>query len=297
MKAIIKKVSNRILENFYRIPLLSYTGNLAYQAAIEKHIDALPILSTTDLTLVENLKDKGIVVTSLAALSIPSTPQMFESAKSLMSEIPKNISSNKNEFIIHASSEQMMEHLEIFLWGLQQRLINIIEAYIGLPVAYHGSYFRRDIANQVQQKSRLWHLDKEDRKVLKIIVYLNEVNDDGGPFQYIPQSFSAKIARSLRYNYGYIKDKTMQQVISPLNWKSCTGPSGTVIIADTANIFHRGKIPIYSDRFTIFFDYTSRTPKHPFYCQSSLNQDNLLIIAPKLSENQRQCIFWRSIRD
>ncbi|MBD6620210.1 2OG-Fe(II) oxygenase [Komarekiella sp. 'clone 1'] len=293
MKAIIKKAGNRILENLYRIPLLSNTADLAYQAAMTKHVDTLPILSNTDLSLVETLKAEGIIVTSLASLSITSTPQMLESAKSLMLDIPKSISKNKNEFIIHATSEQMMEHLEIFLWGLQQRLLNIIETYLGLPVAYHGSYFRRDIANQVQKKSRLWHLDKEDRKVLKIIIYLNEVNDDGGPFQYIPQSFSTKITRSLRYNYGYIQDKTMQQVISPLNWKSCTGPSGTVIIADTANIFHRGKIPIYSDRFTIFFDYTSRKPKHPFYCQSSLNRESLQIIAPKVSENQRRCIFWR----
>jgi len=293
MKAIIKKVSSRILENLYRIPLLSNTADLAYQTEIEKHTDVLPILSTADLTLVETLQNEGIVVTSLAALSIPSSPQMLEAAKSLMLEIPKSISGNKNEFIIHATSEQIMEYLEIFLWGLQQRLLNIIENYLGLPVAYHGSYFRRDIANQVQLKSRLWHLDKEDRKVLKIIVYLNEVDDDCGPFQYIPQTFSAKIASSLRYNYSYIRDKTMQQVISPLNWKSCTGLSGTVIIADTANIFHRGKIPRYSDRFTIFFDYTSRSPKHPFYCQSSLTDENLLRIAAKLSENQRQCIFWR----
>ncbi|MDF5709251.1 MAG: 2OG-Fe(II) oxygenase [Nostoc sp. S4] len=293
MNTIIKKVRNRFLENLYRVPLFSNKADLIYQVAREKHVDYLPVISTADMNLLETLKCEGIAVTSLAELSIPSTPEMFQAAQSLMLKIPKSISGKKNEFIIHATCEQMMEHQEIFFWGIQQRLLNIIENYLCLPVAYHYPSFRRDIANQVQQKSRLWHLDKEDRKVLKIIVYLNDVNNDGGPFQYIPKFYYSKVARSLRYNYGYIQDKTMQRVISPLNWKSCTGLAGTIVIADTANIFHRGKIPLYSDRFTIFFDYTSRSPKHSFYCKPRLKDEYLQKIILKLSENQRQCVFWR----
>jgi hypothetical protein len=96
-------------------------------------------------------------------------------------------SGDENEFVVHATNEQMMEYPEIFLWGLEQRLLNIAENYLGLPVAYHGSYFRRDIANQVEKKSRLWHMDSEDRKLFKVIVYLNDINDERGPFQYLPK--------------------------------------------------------------------------------------------------------------
>ncbi|MBD2414533.1 phytanoyl-CoA dioxygenase [Nostoc calcicola FACHB-389] len=297
MKKIITKVRNRILENLYRVPLLSNKADLIYQAAVDKHTDYLPIISSADMTLVETLKDEGVVVTSLAELSIPSTPEMFQVAQSLMPKIPRSISGNKNEFMIHATFEQMMEYPQIFFWGIQQRLLNIIENFLGLPVAYHYPSFRRDITNQVEQKSRLWHVDKEDRKVLKIIVYLNDVSDDGGPFQYIPKSYYSKVACSLRYNYNYIRDKTMQRIISPFNWKSCPGVAGTVVMADTANIFHRGKIPLSSDRFTIFFDYTCRSPKHPFYCKPLLSDEYLQKIIPKLSENQKQCVFWRSNRD
>ncbi|WGV23301.1 2OG-Fe(II) oxygenase [Halotia branconii] len=295
MKQTILKINHRIIQNIYRTPLVSHFSDLTYQALIEKHLNNLPSLPITDLSLVEALKSEKIVVTSLAALSIPSTPQMLKAASSLISEIPESVSGSKHDFTIHATPKQIMEYSEIFLWGLQQRLLNIAENYIGLPVAYHGSYFRRDLANGVQKKSRLWHLDKEDRKVFKIIIYLNDVYDDGGPFQYIPYSFTSAVASSLRYNYEYIQNQTMQQVISPLTWKSCTGISGTVIIADTANIFHRGTVPTASDRFTIFFDYSCRSPKHPFYYQPSLTNEDLAIIATKLSEHQRQCVFWRSI--
>ncbi|HYW19511.1 MAG TPA: 2OG-Fe(II) oxygenase [Nodularia sp. (in: cyanobacteria)] len=295
MKTVIQKINNRILENIYRIPLISHFSNITYQDLIEKHQDELPSLSSADSTLFEALRNEKIVVTSLADISISSTSQMLEAASRLILEMPQSPSGSKHEFTIHATSKQIMVNLEIFLWGLQQRLLNITENYLGLPVAYHGPYFRRDIANGIQKKSRLWHLDKEDRKLLKIIIYLNDVDDNGGPFQYIPHSFTSTVAHSLKYNYDYIQNQTMQQVISPLNWKSCTGPSGTLIIADTANIFHRGIVPTASDRFTIFFDYSSRSPKHPFYYEPSLSNEDLAIIATRLSENQKQCVFWRSL--
>ncbi len=293
MSTIVKQVRNKILRNLYEISFLQKQADLNYQAAIEKHFPHLPVLSTTDLTLVETIKREGVAVTSLEALSIPSTDKMFQAAKSLMPKIPGTISGDKNEYVVHATSGQMMEYPEIFLWGLERRLLSIAENYLGLPVAYHGAYFRRDTTNQIEKKSRLWHIDTEDRKLFKVIVYVNDINNDGGPFQYIPQDLTAKLVNSLNYTHGYIQEKVMQKVVSPSYWKSCTGSSGTVVFAATASVFHRGKIPINNDRFAIFFDYTSRQPKYPFYCKSSLAQEDLLLLAPQLHEYQRQCIFWR----
>lgn len=293
MKTIVKKAYNEIIRKIYRIPLISNSANIAYQTAIANHINHLPALADNDVSLVKKLQEEGIFITSLTELSIPSTLEMLQSAKQLLPKIPKNLPVNTNEFTIHATSRQMREHSDIFLWGLQNRLLNIVENYLGLSVAYHGAYFRRDINNQVLKKSRLWHLDKEDRKMFKIIIYLNDVNEDGGPFQYIPKFFTSSIAKSLKYDDDYIKDEIMEQVVSSSLWRSCTGVSGTVIFVDTANIFHRGKIPLASDRLSIFFDYTTRQPKHPFYCKSSLTEKDLFAISSNLSENQKQYVFWQ----
>ena len=129
--------------------------------------------------------------------------------------------------------------------------------------------------------------------MMKIIVYLSPVNDDSGPFEYIPRPFTSKIVRSLNYNYEHIQNETIQRIVAPLNYKTCTGTSGTVIFADTGSIFHRGQIPISSDRFAIFFYYTSRRPKHPFYCEYSLDNKDLLFLSQKLSQHQKQCLLWR----
>jgi hypothetical protein len=291
MHPLFQKTRNKILKEINNISFFKTANELAYQAALEKHQSNLPTLSTADLALLETIRKEGAVVTSLEALSIPSTEEMLQAAKSLMTQIPKSISGDKNEYVVHASNQQIMEQPKLFMWGLEKRLLNIVENYIGLPVAYHGVYLRRDIANQVEEKSRLWHLDKEDRKVLKIIIYLHDVGLDDGPFQYIPQYLTPKIASSLKYNYRYIQDPIIKQYVSPSDCKSCTGTAGTVVIAGSGSIFHRGKIPYSGDRFTIFFDYTSRQPYTNYF---SLPEGDLVTLANKyFSPEQKDYVFWQ----
>ena len=150
---IIKQVRNRILRDIYRIPVFRVRYEQANKASREKYVSNLPILSPTDLNVVENLRREGVFVTSLEALNIPSTPLLLHAAKTLIPKIPTT--AKKNDYVVHASSEQILEYPEIFLWGIEERILNIVENFIGLPVPYHGSYFRRDIANTVQKKTRL----------------------------------------------------------------------------------------------------------------------------------------------
>lgn len=292
MDKLLLKVRTKILKKIYQYPFIKYQSDHFYQKAIENNLSNLPPLPLNDLNLLEGIKKEGVVITTLEELAISSTTNMFESAKKLMEKIPKDIYDHQNQIVTHASSQQIMEYPQIFLWGLEERLVNIIENFLGLPVAYQGAYFRRDIANKLEVGSRLWHIDQEDRKILKIIIYLNDVSEDHGPFQYISKSLTSKIAQSLQYTSGYVQDKIMQEVISSDVYKSCIGTAGTVIIANTSNIFHRGKPPVISDRFTIFFDYTSRRYKQAFYGTSTLSYKDLLKISKSLSEKQKKCIFW-----
>jgi len=293
MGNLVKQTSNKILKRIYRIPPLQRQVELSYQAAVKQHVEHLPMLSPKDLNLVETVKREGVAITSLDALSIPSSKKMFEVSQNLMSQIPKSIPGTKNEYVVHASSRQMMENSEICLWGLEQRILNIAENYLGLPVAFHGAYFRRDIANNIEDMSRLWHIDIEDLRVFKVIIYLQDVNEENGPFECIPLSLSKQVAEKLKYRHGYVKSQRMEQALSDSHYQSCTGKAGTVVIAATGSVFHRGKKPIASDRFALFFDYTSRLPKLSFLNQYSMTQENLHLLSSKVSESQRQSLLWQ----
>ncbi len=289
---MMKRVRNLILREMLQLPVLQNLTELVYHEALEKHERYLPMLSADDSLLINEIAAKGIFITN-EKKSVPCTSGILQSAEKLLPQI-RDICVSKKDFTVHATSAQIMEYPELFLWGLEERLLDIAERYIGLPVAYHGVYFRREIVNQIQERSRLWHVDMEDRRMLKIIVYLNNINEEDGPFQYISKPLTAKVCDTLKYSYGYLKDETVQSVVPVSDWQSCLGNKGTVIFADTSTILHRGKIPVQSQRYALFFDYTSRQPKHEFYCKSSLHMDDLRKLEKHLSPRQKECVFWRN---
>ena len=287
----LQRLRTRIIKESLRFSCFQSLSQVVYQRKVKEHAANLPKISAADMAIVDALQREGVFITSLEQLEISSTPLLLNACQHLLPKIQTIFPSCQEQYVIHANSSQLMEYPEIFYWGLEEKLLNIIENYLSLPITCHGVYFRRDLANQIQKKSRLWHLDREDRRMFKIIIYLNDVSEEGGPFQYIPKSLTSMASRALEYDYSYVDDKTMEQVVPSSKWKSCLGAAGTVVLADTASIFHRGKKPLVSDRITIFFDYTSRRPKHPHYCQSFFSIDELNILTQNLSPRQQNCVF------
>ncbi|MBD1927467.1 hypothetical protein H6F74_14625 [Trichocoleus sp. FACHB-90] len=98
-----------------------------------------------------------------------------------MPELPTSSYKKDRKYAL-ASPNQIMNHPDIFLWELEERFLNIVENYIGVPVAYHGVSVRRDMLDGEQVGTRQWHIDIEDRRMVKVIVYFNDVNDEGGPY-------------------------------------------------------------------------------------------------------------------
>ncbi|MBW4617984.1 MAG: hypothetical protein KME17_01190 [Cyanosarcina radialis HA8281-LM2] len=285
---------NRILRDLFRLPIFKVPADRSYEAAIEQHNNQLPILSENDFSVVETLRREGICFTSLEALGLASTEKVMKAVAKILPNLKPASPSQKNQFIVHADPAEIIKYPALFLWGLEERLLDIGENYLGLPLAYHGVYFRKDLANAVKIKSRLWHIDVEDRRMFKVIVYLDDVTEDAGPMEYVPKFFTSSLYKALKYHYGYVADEKMEAVIPRSNWRSCAGLSGTVVFLDPTSIFHRGKVPLNSDRFTLFFDYTSRQPKHPFYCKSCLPEADLRLLSKNFSQRQKECVFWRS---
>ncbi|QFS51869.1 hypothetical protein [Nostoc sphaeroides] len=59
---------------------------------------------------------------------------------------------------------------------------------IAQTIAFQGVHLRRDFANQEPVTTELWHLDAEDRRMIKVIIYLNDVRIEHELFEYIPKS-------------------------------------------------------------------------------------------------------------
>lgn len=293
---LLTKLRNRVLREALRFPPVRQRSDDAYKAALADHRALLSALSPLRARLAAEMEENGVVVTSLRELAGAGadSPTILAAAQEV-AKTSLTAPVNKIGFVAHAPTHEMVRVPEIYRWGLEDPL-DLVEHALGLPVAYHGVYLRRDIANTVVSNSRLWHRDTEDRRIVKIIVYLNDVDKDSGAFQYLPLSLSSRLTAAFGGRYGFYTDEQVRQVSTPNTLdalQTCAGVAGTVIVADASRTYHRGSRPVTQDRLALFYDYTSRRPLHPFYCKPAFTAEQEEVLTQGMTERQRSCVLWR----
>ncbi len=94
-----------------------------------------------------------------------------------------------------------------------------------------------------RKASQRWHRDFNDKHLLKAFLYLVDVDEGTGPFEYIPGS-----APGGRYAHewpwrplgeSYPPDGAVEERIPAEAIKTFTGPKGTLLFCNTSG-FHRG---------------------------------------------------------
>jgi hypothetical protein len=155
----------------------------------------------------------------------------------------------------------------LYLFGLHTTVLAVAEQYLRLPVAYHGAVLRHSLVDGHQVGPRLWHRDGEDRHVLRSVVYLNDVGDDGGPFEYVPRGVAAIDAKMLARG-GQRSDAEMAALVPRELWKRCVGPAGTVVLADSARVFHHESLQRRTERAVVMMGHASRLPMNRALAES-----------------------------
>ena len=251
-----------------------------HRRALTRHQTALPSLLGLDHEIYEGLQKQGLFVTSIAALNLPSSSEIMAAGQSLAQSFAAEarVRSASGQTFLMVSPSATLSQPNLFAWGLQDRLLDIVEAYVGLPVAYDGMAIIYTIANGDEEATRRWHRDREDRRMVKIIIYLNDVvAGEGGPFQLDPASDAADSPADRH---------------API--VTCEGKAGTVIFADTARFLHRGEPASKTDRAAIFYSYFSQRPRCPYFCErSGLSRKQIAELAEGASPRQRGSILWR----
>jgi hypothetical protein len=269
-----------------------------YQKFLDRHKEHLPKLDASELAIVEQFEQDGVYITSLDALAIPDSQQLLEAAQPITNELAQlsRAPSHAGKHTLMATANQLTEHPEILYWGLSERILKIVECYLGLPVGYGGLSFYYSVADGRDAGPRIWHRDKEDWRMVKVAVYLNDVDESGGPYQCVKSATNSWLIETLPKYQGLVHTE-MQQLLgnNSSDWlTSCVGKAGTVIFTDTARCYHRGKPPIQTDRSAIFFHYFSSRPKNPFYCdRSPLSSKQIVDFDKQLPPHLQGYLTWR----
>jgi hypothetical protein len=157
----------------------------------------------------------------------------------------------------------LLEPDEVFArFALERPILEVANAYFGMytRLRYYNVWHTFATKDKPRQ-SQLWHRDREDFKILKVFVYLSDVDEGAGPLTYAKGS---QLSRGLRRNPEYFveggvkrsDDAQMAAVVPPSKWLKATGRRGTIVFADTSG-YHKGGLARERDRLMYVCMFTS----------------------------------------
>lgn len=258
-------------------------------------------LGASDQAIINDLYTNGVHVTSVEQLFKSASKDIMDVLAKAAADLEVADSGNMPDYLQKKTSSFDMipstliaKHPEIFFLGLSEKILSLVETYLGMPAAYHGVALRRSLTDGLQAGPRVWHKDAEDFRVFRMVIYLNDVLDGGGPFEYIPRFYglSYKAFKGIESN---ITAETMLKVVPPDLPQQVYGKAGTVIICDTANTFHHEKLQVTQRRSVAMFGFSSRLPKSKTLSKSHFPAEELKNqLKPLLSPSQYPYVYgWR----
>lgn len=156
--------------------------------------------------------------------------------------------------------------------ALDQKVLGVINSYMGMYAKFY--FFTLNITDPVPagskpMQSQRWHRDSDDKMVPKIFIYLNDVDEEAGPFMCVKESNYGGKWRSLfrqrpphgsRAPFGKV-----EEIVSKKDIKVCTGRAGTVVFFDTSGL-HQGGYATKKERLMFTGVYASSASyKYTYY--------------------------------
>lgn len=150
--------------------------------------------------------------------------------------------------------------------ALDPKLLEVVSDYLGLwPRLFQIHSWLNYPTEQPPKASQMWHRDPEDLRIVKAFIYLVDVDEDTGPFTFIPRTHPfGEFASCVPHHKDRkrVEDDEMNPILSPDLHRVCTGPADTMILADTVG-YHRGGKPRSRNRVLLTFTYTSAWQSKP----------------------------------
>jgi ectoine hydroxylase-related dioxygenase (phytanoyl-CoA dioxygenase family) len=175
--------------------------------------------------------------------------------------------------------------------AINSRLLDLANAYLEMwsKLEYVDVWYTPPAGGDERRSSQRWHRDFNDRHLLKAFLYLVDVDEDTGPFEYVPRSAPGGELeqlwpwRPLGENYPP-EDEFAERVDG--HSVTFTAPKGTIIFCNTAG-FHRGGFAKTKPRALATFTWDSPASL------KALSERNYAFdasSAPGLSQTQRYAL-------
>jgi hypothetical protein len=146
---------------------------------------------------------------------------------------------------------------------LSTRLLDVANAYLGLwsKLSYVDLWYTApQPASADRVASQLWHFDFDDKHLLKAFLYLSDVGEGAGPFEYVAGSQPGGQYHQVRpwkpMAYGRVPEEDVSRQVPATAVKTFAAPRGTLILCNTSGL-HRGGFATEAPRVLATATYCS----------------------------------------
>lgn len=159
----------------------------------------------------------------------------------------------------------MLEHSDVFrrVW-LDERLLAIVAAYMGLVPKLVEAYTRRNFPTRYWTMNHYWHRDLNDRfQLLKMFVFLSDCTVESGPHEFIRGSH-VELGRLNGKRYFSDVEVDLLHPVGSRNRLVSEVKAGTIILEDTRGL-HRARMPNLGFRdlgYAVFIPLQDSTTTH-----------------------------------
>ena len=179
---------------------------LANRAARRRHTHQPPVLDSAQEAILAELRTEGYAVRPFAQV-VPDQQTWAEldrEAKRFVEETEAELArENKGgestlrrrpgkEFVVrkYAYDAQLALDDPWLRLGLNKRLLDMANTYLGMwtKLEYVDVWYTPPADESERKSSQRWHRDFNDRHLLKAFLYLVDVDEETGPFEYVPRS-------------------------------------------------------------------------------------------------------------
>ncbi len=164
---------------------------------------------------------------------------------------------------------------------LHPAILNIVNTYFGMMARlfYLDVWKTVPLSNQRPLTgSQRWHRDPEDVKLLKVFLYLTDVDETAGPLHYIKYSRRGEKHGNLwpqKLPYGSVAPANeVEERVPRKDWVICDATAGTFVFVDTTGL-HMGGHAVKENRVFATWGFTSRGSVWPRYFNLAAPVDHL----------------------
>lgn len=268
IKELIKKIKFSV-----RNSLIFYGPVLNRSSRKERKLFKLSFdshFSNLSQKIIENLRADGIAFSHVDEL-FPESDYSHTFLNWIQKHKHQLVEKEKKNFLYSyfgsKSNEVLVESDNPFFeFYLSDKILYICSEYLGyLPqlnlLAVEKTIPTEDLNSP--QHSQKWHRDPEEKRTIKVFIYVNDVDETKGPFTYIkgsqPSGNSpyARIFPQALPHGSYPDAARIVTLVDPEDYVAAIGKAGTVIFCDTAGI-HRGGLAKSGERIMSTAFYPSK---------------------------------------